>query len=59
MAAWNRWIGVGAAAGLIFALVPVVQGRIDLESPLHKLARPKQAAAAKLDGLDLLRLDVG
>lgn len=58
MRAWNRWIGVGAAAGVIFALVPVVQGRIDLESPLRKLSRPKEVAAAKLDGLDLLRVDV-
>ena len=57
MRPWSRWIGVGAAAGAIFALVPVVQGRIDLDTPLHKLARAKEAAP-KLDGLDLVRLDV-
>ena len=43
---------------MIFALVPVVQGRIDLESPLRKLTRTKEVQTAKLDGLDLLRLDV-
>ena len=58
MRPWSRWIGVGAAAGGIFALVPVVQGRIDLDTPLHKLARVKEVAPPKLDGLDLLRLDV-
>jgi cell division protein FtsI/penicillin-binding protein 2 len=58
MRPWSRWIGVGAAAGAIFALVPVVQGRIDLDTPLHKLARVKEAAPPKLDGLDLLRLDI-
>jgi peptidoglycan glycosyltransferase len=58
MRPWSRWIGVGAAAGAIFALVPVVQGRIDLDTPLHKLARPKEPAPPKLDGLDLLRLDI-
>jgi cell division protein FtsI/penicillin-binding protein 2 len=58
MRPWSRWIGVGAAAGAIFALVPVVQGRIDLDTPLHKLARVKEVAPPKLDGLDLLRLDV-
>jgi peptidoglycan glycosyltransferase len=59
MRPWSRWIGVGAAAGAIFALVPVVQGRIDLDTPLHKLARPVKAPEPpKLDGLDLLRLDI-
>jgi cell division protein FtsI/penicillin-binding protein 2 len=58
MRPWSRWIGVGAALGAIFALVPVVQGRIDLDTPLHKLARVKEPAPPKLDGLDLLRLDV-
>ncbi len=42
---------------MIFALVPVVQGRIDLESPLRKLSR-KADPAPKLEGLDLMRLDV-
>ncbi len=53
MRPWSRWIGVGAALGAIFALVPVVQGRIDLDTPLHKLARVKEPAPPKLDGLDL------
>jgi cell division protein FtsI/penicillin-binding protein 2 len=44
-------------------LVPVVKGRIALESPLAKLAEAKQEkkkveAEAKLEGLDLLRLDI-
>lgn len=60
MRPWSRWIGFGAAAGAIFALVPVVQGRIDVDSPLHKIkiTRPKQPEPPNLDGLDLLRLDI-
>ena len=65
MAAFARWIGVGAAAGIVLALVPVVRGNIGLDDPLRKMARPLVAlkkaaepAPPKLDGLDLLRLDV-
>jgi cell division protein FtsI/penicillin-binding protein 2 len=65
MAAIARWIGVGAAAGIVLALVPVVRGSIRLDEPLSKMTRPLLAlkpgaepGPPKLDGLDLLRLDV-
>ena len=64
MAAFARWIGVGAAAGIVLALVPVVRGSIGLDEPLRKMARPITALRAaepvppNLDGLDLLRMDV-
>src|SRR5262245_48335413 len=63
MAAFARWIGVGAAAGITLALVPVVRGSITpLQAPLRKIVRPSSApavpAAPKLDGLDLLRMDL-
>jgi penicillin-binding protein A len=59
MRPFSRWIGVGAALGIIMALVPVVRGSIGLESPLRKLTgKPVEAAPPKLDGLDLLRLDI-
>lgn len=52
-------MGVGAAAGIIFALVPVVQGRINLDAPLGRLEGGVGAAAPpKLDGLDLLRQEM-
>ncbi|HXK18899.1 MAG TPA: penicillin-binding transpeptidase domain-containing protein [Polyangiaceae bacterium] len=59
----RRWIGVGAALGVIIALVPVVRGSIAIEAPLRKLsaavgATPKSKEPPKLDGLDLLRLDL-
>jgi penicillin-binding protein A len=57
---WTRWLGIGAAVGVISALVPVVQGRIDLDNPLGKLVPRghKNQAPPKLDGLDLLRLQL-
>ncbi len=59
----RRWIGVGAALGVIVALVPVVRGSITIDAPLRKLsgavgATPKSLEPPKLDGLDLLRLDL-
>lgn len=59
----RRWIGVGAALGVIVALVPVVRGSIAIEAPLRKLSSavgvaPKSKEPPKLDGLDLLRLDL-
>jgi penicillin-binding protein A len=59
----RRWIGVGAALGVIVALVPVVRGNIAIEAPLRKLSSavgvtPKSKEPPKLDGLDLLRLDL-
>ncbi|MFZ5896466.1 MAG: penicillin-binding transpeptidase domain-containing protein [Myxococcota bacterium] len=63
MAVLARWIGVGAAAGITLALVPVVRGSITpLSQPLRKLVRPSAAPepvpAPKLDGIDLLRMDM-
>jgi penicillin-binding protein A len=59
----RRWIGVGAALGVIVALVPVVRGNIAIEAPLRKLSSavgvtPKSKEPPKLEGLDLLRLDL-
>jgi penicillin-binding protein A len=59
----RRWIGVGAALGVIVALVPVVRGSITIDAPLRKLsgavgASPRSLEPPKLDGLDLLRLDL-
>ncbi len=63
MAAFARWIGVGAAAGISLALVPVVRGSITpLNEPLRKIVRPLGVAAPnpipKFDGIDLLRMDL-
>lgn len=54
-------MGVGAAAGIISALVPVVRGNISLEGPLSRLERQRGAEeppVPPLDGLDLRRLDL-
>lgn len=57
MGAWRKWVGVGAAAGIISALVPVVQGNIPLEAALSKAGPTrKKDAGPDLKGLDLLRL---
>lgn len=59
-----RWIGIGAAAGIVLALVPVVRGSIrGISTPLQKLsapnpARPAEPPIPRLDGIDLLRLEV-
>jgi cell division protein FtsI/penicillin-binding protein 2 len=65
MRRWSRWIGVGAAAGIISALVPVVRGSISLEQPLGPLGKLQQRVhtaakkpAPSFEGLDLMRLDV-
>ncbi len=60
MRAWSRWVGIGAAVGIISALVPVVQGSITLENPLGKFQRhaAKVNPAALLEGLDLTRLNL-
>jgi cell division protein FtsI/penicillin-binding protein 2 len=60
MARWSKWLGIGAAVGVISALVPVVQGRIDLDNPLGKLRTPsvKNPTGPDLEGLDLTRLQV-
>lgn len=57
--ALSRWIGIGAAAGIIAALVPVVRGTIDLRDPLGKrAAQEERAKGPDLSGLDLTRLDL-
>lgn len=58
MRAWSKYIGVGAAAGIIAALVPIVQGKVDIEQPLAKVtgAESKEKERPSLDGLDLTRL---
>lgn len=59
----RTWIGLGAALGVIVALVPVVRGSIAIDAPLRKLSSavgvtPKSKEPPKLEGLDLLRLDL-
>lgn len=53
---------MGAAIGVILALVPVVRGSITLENPLGPLGKVERrapaGAEANLKGLDLLRLDL-
>jgi penicillin-binding protein A len=61
MVRWSAWAGLGAAAGLILALVPVVRGSISLEEPLQKLQvreKPAQSVVPELKELDLTRLDL-
>jgi cell division protein FtsI/penicillin-binding protein 2 len=58
MRVWSRWVGIGAAAGIISALVPVVQGSITLENPLGKFQRRAPRGMPALDGLDLTRLNL-
>lgn len=60
MRAWSRWIGVGAAAGIILALVPVVRGNVGIGA-LRKAASRSPGVALpteQLSGIDLMRLDV-
>ncbi|HYO94862.1 MAG TPA: penicillin-binding transpeptidase domain-containing protein [Polyangiaceae bacterium] len=62
MAVFGRWIGVGAAAGIALALVPVVRGSMTrVDDPLHKIVRkvagPEPETVPSMEGLDLLRLD--
>ncbi|MFC1642663.1 penicillin-binding transpeptidase domain-containing protein [Myxococcota bacterium] len=57
---WSRWLGIGAASGILLALVPVVQGSITLEDPLGRFQRQGSRAAEppSLEGLDLTRLNL-
>ncbi len=62
MLTWSRWIGVGAALGTIFALIPIVRGNVRLENgagPLGKLQQQAlgKSAAPDFAGLDLLHLE--
>jgi cell division protein FtsI/penicillin-binding protein 2 len=60
MRAWRRWVGIGAATGIVVALVPVVRGNVGIDA-LRK-AGPRgpgvSVPAEHLAGLDLLRMDV-
>ena len=61
MRQWSRWLGIGAAVGIISALVPVVQGRISLNDPLSKQTVDpvvSERTGPPLEGLDLLRLEM-
>lgn len=68
MRPWSRWIGAGAAVGIITALVPVVRGKIALPTPLARLERRVATSgtashAARREGpdfsgLDLMRLEL-
>jgi cell division protein FtsI/penicillin-binding protein 2 len=60
MRAWTRYVGIGAAAGIVIALVPVVRGNVGVGA-LRK-AEPRAPGlvlpSEHLAGLDLLRMDV-
>src|SRR5690606_27590501 len=58
MTAWSRWLALGASIGIMAALVPVVQGSIQVDSPLRKLEQRTKPKEPELDlsGLDLTRL---
>lgn len=52
---------MGAALGIMAALVPAVRGAIEIEGPLSKVverATPEKPKPPDLGGLDLLRLDL-
>ncbi len=56
---FGRWLGLGAAAGLFAALLPIIQGHVELDTALSKVAgRNAPPAEASLAELDLLRLDI-
>lgn len=57
MRRFGKWLGLAAAAGIIAALVPVMRGKVSLDSPLRRLELA-DVEPPKLDGLDLLRLDL-
>lgn len=56
----SRWVGFGAAAGLMAALTPVIQGNFSAAAVLSKPAPVEEEAPQEIDleGLDLLRLDI-
>lgn len=63
MRTYARWIGIGAAVGIISALVPVVQGRIvpaDVAAPLARLTQTAAAEPAppSFEGLSLVDMTV-
>lgn len=56
MKRWSRWLGLGIAAGIAVALVPVMQGSVDLQEPLRRLSGNTSSRKVDLEGLDLMRL---
>jgi peptidoglycan glycosyltransferase len=63
MRAYARWIGIGAAVGIISALVPVVQGRIvpaDVAAPLARLTQNTavEPPPPSFEGLSLVDMTV-
>jgi cell division protein FtsI/penicillin-binding protein 2 len=58
----SKWLGIGLAAGIVIALVPIVRGNVGIERALRKLSAKEAAKPPSknddLAGLDLLRLDV-
>lgn len=57
---FSRWMGLGAALGLVAALAPVMQGKWNAATALSKSSSTQKSAPEKYDftGLDLLRLDI-
>ena len=67
MEGWQRWLGLGAGLGVIYALIPKAIEQQQAEpTPVPALERlseapaptPEPAAEPDLSGLDLLRLDL-
>jgi len=63
MRSWTRWIGIGASAGIISALVPIVRGNWGISPQATALSRvrPKvdtKPPAPSLENLDLVHIDV-
>lgn len=66
MLGWQRWLGVGIAAGIIYALIPEAStpppAEPALEAPLGKLSKapppPTEPAVPDFTGLDLLQLEL-
>lgn len=66
MLGWQRWLGVGIAAAVIYALVPDVStpplDEPALEAPLGKLSKapspPVEPVGPDFTGLDLLQLEL-
>lgn len=63
MRPFARWIGIGAALGIVGALIPFMGSRNPSQPPAGPLGKVERALFAKpqapdLSGLDLLRMDI-